>query len=221
LATNPATKSRAQQCWKWSRERHTAEGPGERLRPLDPDRDYLVRLPPGYAETVVTAKGGSAVTRRRVPLVPPDDRAFLSAMARDGRPFLTPRELFTPVLVGTGQFLPHDERFLGMIVGRLFSLHGCRGVHSTAHDRVSLGGAPVAAGLLHLWLAGFPLKQPPSAAGGYATGRLTKQSRKPWASTRWTYCGPSRRPSGLLHGYGVEQAHLHAEAALRNLARAG
>jgi hypothetical protein len=62
------------------------------------------------------------------------------------------------VLGLSGEFLPHDERFLGMTAGQLCSLHGCRIVHFMAHDRVSFGGAVAAVGLLYLWLARGPLR---------------------------------------------------------------
>jgi hypothetical protein len=67
--------------------------------------------------------------------------------------------LFAVSLALTGQFLPHDERFLGMTAGQLCAVHGCRIVHFMVHDRVSFGGALVGVGLLYLWLARSPLRQ--------------------------------------------------------------
>ena len=57
----------------------------------------------------------------------------------------------------TGQFLPHDERFLGMTSEALCAVQGCRIVHFMVHDRVSFGGVLVAIGLLYLWLIESPL----------------------------------------------------------------
>lgn len=67
--------------------------------------------------------------------------------------------LFALLLGIAGQFLPHDERFLGMSAEHLCSLHGCRIVHFMIHDRISFGGALVAVGLLYLWLVEAPLQR--------------------------------------------------------------
>src|SRR5262249_60173002 len=67
--------------------------------------------------------------------------------------------LFALFLAVTGEFLPHDERFLGMTAQQLCALHGCRIVHFMIHGRGSFGGALVAVGLLDLWLAEFPLRR--------------------------------------------------------------
>jgi hypothetical protein len=95
-----------------------------------------------------------------------DNRSFLQALAGDGRSLLTLLGwglllcgLFALFLAITGQFLPHDERFLGMTAEQLCALHGCRIVHFMIHDRASFGGALVAIGLLYLWLVEFPLQQ--------------------------------------------------------------
>jgi MFS family permease len=95
-----------------------------------------------------------------------DDRGFFQAMTGDGRPLLVflalallLSGLFAVFLGLTGQFLPHDERFLGMTAEQLCSRHACRIVHFMVHDRISFGGALVAIGLLYLWLAEFPLRQ--------------------------------------------------------------
>lgn len=94
-----------------------------------------------------------------------DDRGFLRAMAGDGRPLLVATGLalvlaglFALFLAATGDFLPHDERFLGMTARALCAVHGCRIVHFMIHDRASFGGALVAVGVLYLWLAEFPLR---------------------------------------------------------------
>ncbi len=95
-----------------------------------------------------------------------DDRGFLQAVTGDGRPLLVVLALalllsglFALFLGATGQFLPHDERFLGMTAEQLCSRHACRIVHFMDHNRVSFGGALVAIGLLYLWLAEFPLRR--------------------------------------------------------------
>jgi hypothetical protein len=67
--------------------------------------------------------------------------------------------LFAGLLAATGQFLPHDERFLGMSAAELCAVHGCRIVHFMIHDRGSFGGALVAIGVLYAWLVEGPLGQ--------------------------------------------------------------
>ena len=96
----------------------------------------------------------------------PDDRGLFQAAIGDGRPLLLVLGLgllasgmFALFLAATGQFLPHDERFLGMTARQLCSLHGCRVVHFMIHDRLAFGGALAAVGLLYLWLVAFPLRQ--------------------------------------------------------------
>jgi hypothetical protein len=66
--------------------------------------------------------------------------------------------LFAIAVSLTGQFLPHDERFLGMSSAELCELHECRIVHFMIHDRISFGGALIAIGILYLWLTLSPLK---------------------------------------------------------------
>jgi len=95
-----------------------------------------------------------------------DDRGLIQAALGDGRPplfvlglGLVVSGLFALFLAATGQFLPHDERFLGMTAQRLCALHGCRVVHFMIHDRLAFGGALAAVGLLYLWLVAFPLRQ--------------------------------------------------------------
>src|SRR5262245_2162028 len=92
-------------------------------------------------------------------------RSFIDAMIGDGRPLLMAAGLglllagsFGLFLAITGEFLPHDERFLGMKARDLCGLHGCRIVHFMIHDRASFGGALAALGLLYLWLTRFPLR---------------------------------------------------------------
>ena len=59
----------------------------------------------------------------------------------------------------SGEFLPHDERYLAMTARELCSLHGCRIVHFMIHDRISFGGALVAVGLLYWRLTDEPLRR--------------------------------------------------------------
>jgi hypothetical protein len=90
--------------------------------------------------------------RHTAPPVPGRWPLRLSAMTLIGS------GLFALALAGTGRFLPHDERFLGMTAGDLCARHGCRVVHFMIHDRASFGGAMVAIGLMYLWLTDGPLR---------------------------------------------------------------
>jgi hypothetical protein len=92
--------------------------------------------------------------------------SLLRTMGGDGRPLLLIvgvilflSGVFALFLGMTRQFLPHDERFLGMSAGQLCALQGCRIVHFMIHDRVSFGGVLIAIGLLYLWLVSVPLRQ--------------------------------------------------------------
>jgi hypothetical protein len=92
-------------------------------------------------------------------------RSFFQVTTGDGRPLLVfvaiglaLTGLFALLLGVSGQFLPHDERFLGMAAEQLCALHGCRVVHFMVHNRISFGGALIAVGLLYLWLAMSPLR---------------------------------------------------------------
>ena len=96
----------------------------------------------------------------------PDNRGFVSALVKDGRPLLSLTALllvlfglFAFFLGATKHFLPHDVVFLGMTAEELCTINECRIVHFMIHDRVSFGGALVGVGLLYLWLVEFPLKQ--------------------------------------------------------------
>src|SRR5665213_1825220 len=72
---------------------------------------------------------------------------------------LTLSGLMALFLAATGQFLPHDERFLGMTARDLCALQGCRIVHFMIHDRAAFGGALVAVGALYAWLVQYPLRR--------------------------------------------------------------
>jgi hypothetical protein len=96
----------------------------------------------------------------------PDNRGFVSALVKDGRPLLSLTALllvlfglFAFFLGATKHFLPHDVVFLGMTAEELCTINECRIVHFMIHDRVSFGGALVGIGILYLWLVEFPLKQ--------------------------------------------------------------
>ncbi len=98
--------------------------------------------------------------------LPDENRSFFAALAGDGRPplFVVALGLLAAgssalFLAAAGQFLPHDEQFLGMTARQLCSFDGCRVVHFMIHDRASFGGVLVAIGLVYLWLVEFPLRQ--------------------------------------------------------------
>jgi len=107
-----------------------------------------------------------------------DSRSFFAALNGDGRPLLTLTGLclifsggFALFQSATGHFLPHDVDFLGMTPQELCmavaggtaesgrEMEGCRVVQFMFYDRVAFGGALIAVGILHLWLAEFPLRQ--------------------------------------------------------------
>ena len=99
-------------------------------------------------------------------LLPDPDRGLGEVLLGDGRPLLAFTGLvlilcglFALYLAATGQFLPHDERYLGMTAEELCAVQGCRVVHFMIHDRASFGGALVAVGILYMWLAEFPLRR--------------------------------------------------------------
>jgi len=92
-------------------------------------------------------------------------RSYLAALISDGRPLLMLVGsililcgAFALFLSATGNFLPHDIRFLGMTAQALCAVNQCRIVHFMFHDRVAFGGALIAIGTLYLWMAEFPLR---------------------------------------------------------------
>ncbi len=95
-----------------------------------------------------------------------DERGIFLTLVGDGSPLLSFTGL-SLVLVGalaiflaaTGQFLPHDEAFLGMDAEALCVLYDCRIMDFMIHDRVSFGGSLIAVGALYMWLVEFQLKQ--------------------------------------------------------------
>jgi MFS family permease len=61
-------------------------------------------------------------------------------------------------LAASGEFLPHDIRYLGMSATDLCTIADCRVVGFMVHDRAAFGGALVAVGVLYTYLILFPLR---------------------------------------------------------------
>ena len=100
------------------------------------------------------------------PLPPADSRDFLSALLGDGRRLLLFLGLslglsggFALFLAATGQLLPHDVAYLGIVASQVCGSGDRHVLHFMFHDRVAYGGAVIATGLLYIWLAEFPLRQ--------------------------------------------------------------
>ena len=98
--------------------------------------------------------------------IPQTQQGLVQGLIKDGRPLLMFTGLslvlsggFALFLAATGQFLPHDTRFLGMTAGELCLFTDCRILAFMIHDRVAFGGALIAIGLLYMWLTEFPLRQ--------------------------------------------------------------
>src|SRR5258708_860491 len=94
-----------------------------------------------------------------------NQRGLLEVLVGDGRTLLSVVAWGLVVCGGfalfqsaTGEFLPHDVRYLGMTAGELCAIHQCRVVHFMFHDRVAFGGVLMALGTLYLWLVEFPLR---------------------------------------------------------------
>lgn len=60
---------------------------------------------------------------------------------------------FAIVQAVSGQFLPHDAKFLGMTAEELCQLQACRILHFMIHDRISFGGVLIGIGVMYLFLA--------------------------------------------------------------------
>jgi hypothetical protein len=95
-----------------------------------------------------------------------EDGGFLAAILGDGVLLLlsTAASLvlaggFAMFLAASGEFLPHDIRYLGMSAADLCSIADCRVVGFMVHDRAAFGGALVAVGVLYAYLVLFPLRQ--------------------------------------------------------------
>lgn len=111
---------------------------------------------------------GSAVVPDSKPAPARDDssaqRSLWDLVAGDGRPLLLVVAValmfaggFAIFLAARGEFLPHDEAFLGMTADELRGLGGGRVVAFMLHDRVAFGGSLLAIGLLYVWLVAGPL----------------------------------------------------------------
>jgi len=95
-----------------------------------------------------------------------EDRGLVRTALADGVPLLLAVALglvlaggFAIFLALTGEFLPHDIRYLGMTATDLCSVAGCRVVRFMMHDRAAFGGALAAIGTLYTYLIWFPLRR--------------------------------------------------------------
>src|SRR5262245_20611820 len=94
------------------------------------------------------------------------DRGLLRELVGDGVPMLVASAAalifaggFALFLAASGEFLPHDMRYLGMTASDLCSVAQCRVVDFMIHDRAAFGGSLVGIGILYLHLALFPLRR--------------------------------------------------------------
>jgi hypothetical protein len=92
--------------------------------------------------------------------------SFLAAIVGDGVLLLlaTAASLvlaggFAIFLAASGEFLPHDIRYLSMSAADLCSIADCRIVEFMVHDRAAFGGALFAVGVLYAYLVLFPLRR--------------------------------------------------------------
>src|SRR5262245_34028774 len=95
-----------------------------------------------------------------------DDRGFLREIVDDGVRLLLLAAAalvfaggFAMFLAASGEFLPHDMRYLGMSAADLCQVARCRVVDFMIHDRAAFGGALVGIGVLYAYLALFPLRR--------------------------------------------------------------
>lgn len=95
-----------------------------------------------------------------------EDRGLFSVLVGDGLPLLMVAAGslvlaggFALFLALTGEFLPHDIRYLQMSAVDLCSVEDCRVVTFMIHDRAAFGGALIAIGVLYTYLACFPLRR--------------------------------------------------------------
>src|SRR5437762_3833140 len=95
-----------------------------------------------------------------------EERGLLRVMVGNGVPLLLVGAAslvlaggFALFLALTGEFLPHDIRYLGMTAADLCSVADCRVVAFMIHDRAAFGGALVAIGVLYTYLVWFPLRR--------------------------------------------------------------
>jgi hypothetical protein len=95
-----------------------------------------------------------------------EERGLFSALVGNGLPPLTVvagslvlAGGFAVFLALTGEFLPHDIRYLQMSAADLCSVEDCRVVTFMIHDRAAFGGALIAVGVLYTYLVCFPLRR--------------------------------------------------------------
>lgn len=126
-----------------------------------------------------------------------------SVLVGDGRPLLVVVAValmfagaFAVFLALRGEFLPHDEAYLGMTADELCHLADCRVVDFMLHDRVAFGGTLAALGVLYLWLVLFPI-----SAGEAWAWWLAVATGTVGFSTFLTYLGYGYLDS--WHGWGT------------------
>jgi hypothetical protein len=107
-------------------------------------------------------RGDEAGTRAE----PEQGGGFLAAVVGDGTLLLLAGAGslvlaggFAIFLAASGEFLPHDIRYLGMSAVDLCAVARCRVVEFMVHDRAAFGGALFAIGVLYAYLVLFPLRQ--------------------------------------------------------------
>lgn len=95
-----------------------------------------------------------------------EERGLFAVLVGDGLPLLMAGAGglvlaggFVVFLALTGEFLPHDIRYLQMSAVDLCSVEDCRVVNFMIHDRAAFGGALVAVGVLYAYLVCFPLRR--------------------------------------------------------------
>jgi hypothetical protein len=95
-----------------------------------------------------------------------EERGLFAVLVGDGLPLLMAGAGglvlaggFVVFLALTGEFLPHDIRYLQMSAVDLCSVEDCRVVNFMIHDRAAFGGALVAVGVLYTYLVCFPLRR--------------------------------------------------------------
>ncbi|HEX2774464.1 MAG TPA: hypothetical protein VHN18_18820 [Micromonosporaceae bacterium] len=95
-----------------------------------------------------------------------EERGLFAVLVGDGLPLLMVAAGslvlgggFAVFLALTGEFLPHDIRYLQMSAVDLCSVEDCRVVNFMIHDRAAFGGALIAVGVLYTYLVCFPLRR--------------------------------------------------------------
>ncbi|SRR5258706_6333315 len=95
-----------------------------------------------------------------------EDRGLFREVIGDGVPLLllTASGIafaggFAMFLAASGEFLPHDIRYLKMSAADLCSVADCRIVEFMIHDRAAFGGALFGIGVLYAYLALFPVRR--------------------------------------------------------------